>query len=118
MATNLAIRPPELRLEPVKRTSGTTVRAIGRITSTTSPSLEQTLHGMIPRFERVVLDVSSVDYIDRRGFEMLVGVYLQAKSSKCDLEIANTRPSLRDRFRSWLGSVFEGHEDFLGMTPD
>lgn len=40
------------------------------------------------------------------------------KASTNNLEIENPKPRLKDRLQSWLHSVFEGHHEFLGMTPD
>ena len=118
MAASQAARLAELRLESRNQLSVTTVRAIGLITFATSVSLEHTLRGLIPKFNRIVLDVSKVDYIDSSGLGVLASVYMQARKTNCHLEIANPKPRLRDVLRSWLHSVFEGHEQFLGMTPD
>jgi anti-sigma B factor antagonist len=118
MAAN-PIRPIELSIETEKTDSGTTVRAIGRITLSTSTTLENALRNVIPQNKRVVLDLTRVDYIDSSGLGALVSAYMHARRADCDLEIANPKPRIRDLFtRSKLGSVFEGHEDLLGMTPD
>jgi len=61
----------------------------------------------------------AVDYIDSAGLGALVSIYMHARRAGCDLEIANPKQRIRDLFsRSRLSSVFEGHEDLLGMTPD
>jgi anti-anti-sigma factor len=96
----------------------TTVRPSGRIAASTSAALERTISGLIPQFSRVVLDVSNVDHIDHSGVGVLAKVYLQARTAGCDLEIANPKPPLRAGLRRWLRSVFEGHHEFLGLTPD
>jgi anti-anti-sigma factor len=72
----------------------------------------------MPGSWRVVLDISSVDYIDSAGFDTLASLYFQAKTAGCDLEIANPRPHLGRLLRDWLHAVFAGHEEYLGMTPD
>src|SRR5207302_3579367 len=49
----------------------------------------------------------------------LVSVYMHARRANCDLEIANPKQRILDLFsRSRLASVFEGHEELLGITPD
>jgi anti-anti-sigma factor len=119
MATNPVVQISRPRLESRNNLSETTVvRARGRITSATSASLERTLGDLIPQFKRIVLDVSNVDHIDNSGVGALLSVYLRARRTKCDLEIANARPRLRDWLRNWADAVFKGHEEFLGMTPD
>lgn len=108
-------RSPDLRA----RDSSTTIWAKGPITLATSPALERTLQNIMPDFRRVVLDISSVDYIDGAGFGSLASLYFQAKHVGCDLEIINPRrPHLTLLMSSWLHSVFEGHQEYLGLTPD
>lgn len=126
MAANPVIRPAELRLEPEKKGSETTVRATGRITSTTSATLEETLRDLVSTSKRVVLDLTAVDYIDSSGLGALVAVYMHAARTGCDLEIANPKPRIRDLFtRSKLISVFTAvqeagaeHDELFGVTPD
>jgi len=118
MAANPVIRPAELRLEPEKGASETTVRAIGRITSATSATLENTLRDLVSANKRVVLDLTNVDYIDSSGLGALVAVYMHATRAQCELEIANPKSRIKDLFgRSGLGQVFKGHGDnyFEGM---
>ena len=118
MAAN-PVRPAELKLEPQKNASDITVRATGRITSSTTHVLESTLRDLVSANKRVVLDLTGVDYIDSSGLGALVSVYMHASKAQCELEIANPKPRVRDLFKlSRLADVFEGHEDFLGMTPD
>jgi len=126
MAANPVAHPAELTLEAEKKEAETVVRVKGRITSTTSEKLESTLRDLVATSKRVVLDLTNVDYIDSSGLGALVAVYMHATRSSCDLEIANTRPRIRDLFsRSGLASVFkavqdagERHEELLGATPD
>jgi anti-sigma B factor antagonist len=126
MAANPINPSPELTLEPERKGSETIVRARGRITSTTSATLEQTLRDLVSTSKRVVLDLTSVDYIDSSGLGALVAVYMHASRTSCDLEIANPKPRIRDLFsRSRLADVFraveeagERHDELLGMTPD
>jgi anti-anti-sigma factor len=108
----------KLRLESNHKPSEATVRARGRITSATSATLERTFRDLIPSFQRIVLDISNVDYIDGSGLGALVDLYRFARKTNCDLEISNPKSRLKHLFRSWLHSVFEGHEEFLGLTPD
>jgi anti-anti-sigma factor len=118
MAANPIIRIAELRLLSNDEPSTSMIRLAGRITSATCPAIERTLCALIPQFRRIVLDLSNVDHIDNSALGILAGLYVQARKVDCDLEIANLKPHLRDRLRSWLESVFGGHEEFLGMTPD
>lgn len=104
----------ELRLVSRNKLSEVTVRPRGPITSATCLALERDL---VPKFQRIVLDVSGVDHIDNSALGSVVGLYLEAKRADCDLVIDNPRPRLGNRFRNWLHEVFEGHEELLGDYP-
>jgi len=113
MAANPVIRGPQLKLETEKTTSETTVRATGRVTLETSATLESTLRDLIAEGKRIVLDLTNVDYVDSAGLGALVSVYMHARRTKCDMEIANPKQRIRDLFnRSGLASVFEGPASF------
>jgi len=126
MAANPVVPAAELRLEPEKKESETTVRARGRITSVTSATLENTLRDLVSANKRVVLDLTNVDYIDSSGLGALVSVYMHARRMNCDLEISNPKQRIRDLFsRSGLARVFAAvqeagarQDELFGMTPD
>jgi len=110
MASNPVIRAPELKLETEKKESEMTVRLTGRITLSTSATLDNSLRDLITEGKRIVLDLTNVDYIDSAGLGALVSVYMHATRTKCHLKITNPKQRIRDLFnRSGLASVFEGH---------
>lgn len=125
MAANPIPRSDELRLEPEKTTSGTSVRATGRITASTSAKFENTLRDLVSNEKHVVLDLTNVDFIDSSGLGSLVAVYMHASRTKCELELANPKTRIRDLFgRSGLASFFskvqeagERHDELFGQTP-
>jgi len=109
MAADPVSRGPQLKLETEKKDSETTVRATGRVTLETAATLETTLRNLIAEGKRIVLDLTNVDYVDSAGLGALISVYMHARRTKCDLEIANPKQRIRDLFnRSGLASVFEG----------
>ena len=113
MAADPVSRAPQLKLETEKHHSQTTVRAIGRVTLETSASLESALRDLTAEGKRIVLDLTNVDYVDSAGLGALVSVYMHARRTKCDLEIANPKQRIRDLFnRSGLAAVFEGPASF------
>lgn len=110
---------PELNLETVKGPAEILVRCTGRITSSTSGALQATVRSLLPETNRVVLDLTDVSYLDSSGLGALVSLYVSAKRQHCELRLINLNQRLKQLFRlTKLASVFEGHEDFLGMTPD
>ncbi len=101
-----------------KKRSETMVLVKSPITTATAPAIVYKLLNLIQRSERVILDLSGIEHVDNFGVGILANVYNQARKSGCELEIANTKPRVRERFAKWVKSVFEGHEELLGMNPD
>lgn len=115
MAAKPLVPAPELKLETEKKDSETTVRATGRITPASSAKLEKTLRDLTAEGERIVLDLTNLDYVDSAGLGALVSVFLHARRTKCHLKIVNPKDRVRDLFnRSGLAVVFEG-ERFDGL---
>jgi len=117
MAAN-PIPLPELNLVTVRMPEETIVRCTGRITSGTSALLQTTVRSLIPGTKCVVLDLTDVSHMDSSGLGAIVGVYLSARRH-CGLKLINLNQRLQQLFRiTKLASVFGGHEDYLGWTPD
>jgi anti-sigma B factor antagonist len=118
MAAN-PISISELTFETIKDPDETLIRCTGRIVSATAGDLQKTVRALIPGTKRVVLDLTSVSYMDSSGLGALVGIYLTAKRQECELKIINLNQRLKELFRlTRLAGIFEGHEDMLGVTPD
>jgi anti-sigma B factor antagonist len=106
---------PQLKLETVRTPEETLVRCTGRITSTTSDTLQTTIRGLIPEAKRVVLDLADVNYIDSSGLGALVGLYVSATKQHCQLKLIHLNHRVKELFRiTKLASVFEGHEELSG----
>jgi anti-sigma B factor antagonist len=109
----------ELNLETVRTPEEIVVRCTGRITSGTTAQLQTAVRELIPQTKCVVLDLTDVSYMDSSGLGALVGLYVSAKKQHCGLKLINLNQRLQDLFRlTNLASIFKGHEDFLGATPD
>ena len=109
----------ELTLETTKNAEETIVRCTGKITSGSSPLLQSTVRSLIPETKCVVLDLTNVSYMDSSGLGAVAGLYFSAKRQNSRLKLINLNQRLKDLFRlTNLAPVFEGHEDFLGFTPD
>jgi len=119
MAANPLPSTRELHLSTEQKSEETIVHASGRITSATSDVLQSTIRGLIPGAKRIVLDLAEVDYIDSSGIGALVSVYLSASRARCDMELRNAQPRIRDLFDlSRLTAVFENRGGYRGLTPD
>jgi anti-sigma B factor antagonist len=111
--------PIELGFEVIKDSEETLVRCNGRIVSATVQEFRSTVRDLIPATRRIVLDLTDVTYMDSSGLGALVSIYLTAKRQNCELKLINLNQRLKELFRlTKLASIFEGHEDLLGMTPD
>src|ERR1700733_3940470 len=109
----------DLNLEAVRSPEETILHCVGKITSGTSAQLQTTVRNLIPATQCIVLDLTDVSYMDSSGLGAIVSIYLTARRQNCGLKLINLNQRLQDLFRlTKLASVFEGHEDFLGWTPD
>ena len=109
----------DLNLETVKSPEETIVHCSGKIVSGTSAQLQTLVRSLIPETKCVVIDLTDVSYLDSSGLGAIVGLYVSAKSRNCRLKLINLNQRLQQLFRlTKLASIFEGHEDFLGHTPD
>jgi anti-sigma B factor antagonist len=116
MAANPA---PELNLETIRTPEEITVRCTGRITSATSAQFQTTVRSLLPETKSIVLDLTDVNHMDSSGLGAVVGLYVSARRQHCALKLINLSQRLQDLFRiAKLAAVFEGHQDFLGYTPD
>jgi anti-sigma B factor antagonist len=110
---------PELNLETIRTPEEITVRCTGRITSATSAQLQTAVRSLLPETKSIVLDLTDVSHMDSSGLGAVVGLYVSAKRQHCALKLINLSQRLQDLFRiTKLAAVFEGHQDFLGYTPD
>jgi len=119
MAADPAIPTPTLKLATEKTPDATIVHCVGRLTSSTNSLLQETVRSLIPENKRIVLDLTEVDYIDSSGLGALVAVYVSARRANCKIDLVNLGHRIKDLLRiTRLASLFEGHEDMLGLTPD
>jgi anti-sigma B factor antagonist len=109
----------DLRLETSKTSEEATIRCTGRISSTTSGELQRTVRSLIPETKSIILDLTDVNHMDSSGLGAIVGLYVSAKRQGCGLRLINLNQRLKELFRiTKLATIFEGHEDMLGYTPD
>jgi anti-sigma B factor antagonist len=76
---------------------------------------------MIPTTQRLVLDLTEVNYIDSSALGTIVGLYISSKRAGCQLKLINLTPRVKEVLSiTWLAEVLESHthEEMFGMTPD
>jgi anti-anti-sigma factor len=109
----------ELTLETVRGADETIVHCTGKINSATTSALQTTVRNLIPGTKCVVLDLTDVSYMDSSGLGAIVALYLSAKRQHSKLKLVHLNQRLQELFRlTKLAQVFEGHDEFLGWTPD
>jgi len=109
----------DLNLDINQNAEETVLRCTGRISSVTSSQLQAAVRELIPQGKPIVLDLTAVSHMDSSGLGAIVGLYVSAKRQACALRLINLNQPLKDLFRiTKLASIFEGHQDMLGYTPD
>ena len=96
MAANPAVPEPELSLQTEKKGTETTLRCSGKLTSSTCGLLRTAVREHIPDTKVLVLDLSSVAYVDSSGLGELVGVYVSTRNAGCRLKLINRNQRLKD----------------------
>jgi anti-sigma B factor antagonist len=118
MASN-PVSPLELSFEAIRNPEEIIVRCTGKITSYSSAELQTTIRSLMPETKCIVLDLTDVSYMDSSGLGAIIAIYLSARRQRCGLKLINLNSRLQDLFRlTKMSSVFEGHGDYLGWTPD
>ena len=110
MATNPPQAPfREMKLD-VKTEGGiTAVYVSGPVTAVNVDEFKSQLKELVARVRRMKIDLSNVSYMDSTGLGAVVGVYVTAKSAKCQLELVNLSRQVRKLLSmANLLSLFEG----------
>jgi anti-anti-sigma factor len=108
MSTDASIAARTLNLHTYAWEDATVVRCTGRLSAETSSHLKTEVKALLPNKRRLILDLSELGYMDSSGLGTLVGLYISAKGAKCELQLLNLNPRIRELFSmSNLLSVFE-----------
>lgn len=75
------------------------VQCSGRLTVEVTATFKQEVKKLIPVSKCIVLDLSGVSYMDSSGLGAIVGLYVSAKSAKCDVQLINLGKRIYDLLR-------------------
>ncbi len=75
------------------------VKCSGKLTAEVTGVLRSEVKSLLPHTQRIVLDLSEVAYMDSAGLGTIVGLYVSARTARCDLELIN----LNKRVKELLG---------------
>jgi anti-sigma B factor antagonist len=109
---------PGLKLETLLVGDTTVVKCTGRLTVEVSGPFRRQMKDLIPQARRILLDLSKLTYMDSSGLGAVVGLYVSAKASGCELRLAN----FNERVRELLGitqvlSALEACGQYLIKIP-
>ena len=63
---------------------------------------------MVPQTKRIILDLKDVSFLDSSGLGAIIGVYVTAKKSQCELQLVNLSKKVNDLLgMTNMLSVFE-----------
>jgi anti-sigma B factor antagonist len=85
-----------LTLDTFPWEDATVVRCSGRLTVETSQALKMKVKPLLPDRRRVILDLTHLVQMDSSGLGVLVALYISAKGAKCELELVNLSPRVRE----------------------
>lgn len=109
MATNPPSVPSsKFKLRIQASPDSTLVICSGKLTADIAGEFKQEVRALIPQTKRIVLDLNEVAFIDSSGLGALIGVYVSARKSPCELQLTNLSKKVRDLMgMTNLLSVFE-----------
>lgn len=91
----------------------------GRITSSTTDQLTDTVRPLLAGRESVILDLTNVQYMDSSGLGALVRLYVSARREHCQIRVVNLNKRLKEIFSlTRLGEILcEGRDPEYPVLP-
>lgn len=109
MAAQSSAPATDLKLSVDNSPTGSVVHCSGKITASTTNSLLDQVHHLIPQSKHIVLDLAQVSYIDSSGLGAIVRLWSSAQKSGCAYKITNLQPRIKELLSMTnLSSIFEG----------
>jgi anti-anti-sigma factor len=96
MSTDASIGARTLTLQTYAWEDATVVGCTGRLTAETAVHLKTEVKALILSKRKVILDLTDLAHMDSSGLGALVALYISAKGAKCELQLANLSPRIRD----------------------
>lgn len=118
MSTNpTSVSTSRLKLRIQATPDSTLVTCTGRLTADVAAEFKQEVRALIPQTKRIVLDLNDVVFMDSTGLGGIIGVYVTARKSQCDLQLINLTKKIRELLgMTKLLSVFESAGQYGART--
>jgi len=95
------------QLSPISSTRGfrvsshekegtTVVECHGKLTVENAPLLRSEMKSIMGQKKRIILDLKEVPFMDSSGLGTLVGLYVSAKTSRCEFRMVNANQQIRE----------------------
>lgn len=68
----------------------------GKLNSDAAPGFRSEVKDLLPRFSRVVIDLTHVVSMDSSGLGAVVALYVSARSAKCEFQLVNFNQRIRE----------------------
>jgi anti-sigma B factor antagonist len=110
MSTDASIGERTLSLQTYAWEDATVVGCTGRLTTETAAHLKAEVKRLLLCKRRVILDLTDLAHMDSSGLGALVALYISAKGAKCQLQLVNLSPRIRELLAiTNVLSVFEAY---------
>lgn len=72
------------------------VHCRGKLVSGVCSFFHKKVNGLIPESKQIVLDFTGLEHVDSMGLGTLVRIYVACKRTKCQLQLINLGPRVRE----------------------
>jgi anti-sigma B factor antagonist len=94
------------------------VKCKGRLVYGQTDVLKDGVKDLLPKTKRIVIDLSEVSFMDSAGLGTIVRLYVSAKASRCELQLVNLGPRVRELFgMARVLSLFESCGEYNVRMP-
>lgn len=106
------VMPPQFDVSVDRHPAGAVVRVAGELDIATVPALANAIRGLERPYERVVLELSAVTFIDSTGLTLAVTEQQRARDEGFDLVLAGVTEPVLDTLK------LTGFDGTLAIAPD
>jgi len=109
---------PSLTLRCLVEGDTTTIQCSGKLIAGLTSLLRDEVKRAIPESKKIVLDLTSLTQMDSMGLGTIMGLYVSAKASGCELILINLSQRVRELFRiTNVWSILGVYGDHIVRMP-